>query len=289
MNKFLFIIIPALLIALLVYLFILHLQNLSSQKGALQVTSMPVSKVYLNDKYIGRTPISKTDATDMIQADNYTIRLVPVDTSFSEYQEKITISTGILTVVDRKFNKESLSEGYVISLIPLIDKNQTELEVISFPAGSKIDLDANSIGKTPLLYKKPTESDHILNIYKEGYNEKAIRIRTPKGYRLTVIAYLSIGPADAKPVQPATTISPSPSSTISPSPSEESTATKVLILDTPTGFLRVRESNNLNSAQITTVAPGETYAIINEETGWFEIKLTDGKTGWISSQYAKKQ
>ena len=143
MKKFILILIPALLIAITAYLFIQYYNNLHSQKGALQVTSMPVSKVYLNDNYIGRTPISKTEATDMIPAGNYTIKLIPDDSSLSEYQEKITISPGILTVVDRKFKKGSLSEGYVISLVPLSDKNQTELEVISFPAGSKVGLDTN--------------------------------------------------------------------------------------------------------------------------------------------------
>src|SRR5438477_1813118 len=162
MKKILFLIIPALLIAILIFLFIQYLNNQRSQKGALQVTSNPQSKVYLDNKYIGRTPLTKTDPKDMIQAGNYTIKLEPSDPNLSEYQEKITISTGVLTVVDRKFEKQELSEGYVITLSPLLDKKKLELEIISFPSGSKVELDANDIGKTPLLYKSPTESDHML-------------------------------------------------------------------------------------------------------------------------------
>jgi hypothetical protein len=283
MKKLLFIIIPALLIALLIFLFTQYLNNARLQKGALQVTSSPRSKVYLNNKYIGQTPITKTEAQDMIQSGNYTIRLVPSDKSLSEYQEKITISTGILTVVDRKFMKGSLSEGYVISLSPLSDKKQTELEVISFPSGSKVELDANTIGDTPLLYKKPTESDHMLKITKNGYKEKAVRIRTPMGYRLTVIAYLGV--ASDTGDEPSPTIMPSKAPAASPSPN----ATKVLILDTPTGFLRVRANYSINAAIITTVSPGDAFPLIGEQSDWFEIKLPDGTTGWISSQYAKKQ
>ncbi len=284
MKKFLFVIIPALLIALLIFLLIQHINNLRSQKGALQVTSAPTAQVFLNDKYIGRTPISKTEPNDMISAGDYTIRLVPGDTNLSEYQEKITISAGILTVVDRKFRKGALSEGYVISLSPLQDKKQTELEVISFPSGANVELDANTIGNTPLLNKKLTESDHMLRINKDGYKEKAVRIRSPLGYRLTVITYLSVISEELND-----SIAPSPTAANTPAPSPTQTAAKVLILETPTGFLRVREESNLNSAEITTVAPGETFPLISEQTDWFEIKLTDGKTGWVSSQYSQKQ
>lgn len=282
MKKILFLIIPALLIALVIFLSLQYMNNLRSQKGALQVTSTPESKVYLNNKYIGTTPLSKTDPVDMIQAGNYTIRLVPTGANLSEYQEKITISKGILTVVDRKFRRGALSEGYVISLAPLSNKNITELEIISFPTDAKIELDSNEIGKTPLLYKKPTESDHLLKINKNGYKEKTARIRTPKGYRLTVVAYLGVIAGADDEVLPTKA---APSSIPSPTQS----AIKVLILDTPTGFLRVRETYNLSGAIITTVSPGDTFPLIGEHDEWFEIRLTDGKTGWVSSQYAKKQ
>lgn len=282
MKKILFIIIPALLIAVLIFLSLQYMNNLRSQKGALQVTSAPESKVYLNNKYIGTTPLSKTDPGDMIQAGNYTIRLVPTGANLSEYQEKITISKGILTVVDRKFRRGALSEGYVISLAPLSDKKKTELEIISFPTGAKIELDSNEIGKTPFLYKKPTESDHLLKINKNGYKEKIVRIRTPKGYRLTVIAYLGVISGSGDEAAPTKALS-------APPPSPTQSVTKVLILDTPTGFLRVRETYNLSGAIITTVSPGDTFPLISEQAGWFEIKLSSGSAGWVSSQYAKKE
>jgi uncharacterized protein YgiM (DUF1202 family) len=202
------------------------------------------------------------------------------DPNLSEYQEKIAISTGVLTVVDRKFDKSELSEGYVITLSPLSDKKSTQLEVISFPSGSKIELDANDIGKTPLLYKSPTESDHMLKITKDGYKDKTVRIRASYGYRLTVIAYLGVlSESDLLAI-------PTPTSAITPSPTAGTS--KVQILDTPTGFLRVRSSNDINSSIITTVAPGETYQLVSEQPDWFEIKLTDGKAGWVSAQYVKK-
>jgi uncharacterized protein YgiM (DUF1202 family) len=67
------------------------------------------------------------------------------------------------------------------------------------------------------------------------------------------------------------------------------TLPKVVIIDTPTGFLRVRSASSTASLEINRAIPGETYEMITETNGWFEIKLKDGKTGWISGQYAKKQ
>ena len=282
MKKFVFIIIPTLLICLLVYLTILYINNLRSQKGALQVTSAPASKVYLNNEYVGHTPLSKTERQDMLAAGNYSLRLVPDDKSLSEYNEKITITVGVLTVVSRKFGKDGQSEGSIISLSPRPRKEQIEIEVISFPSGSKIALDSNSIGNTPLLYKNPTESDHILALSKNGYKAQTIRVHTPKGYRLSIVVYLSVGDSD----QQKPGISPSPSPT---QPTPTAAQTKIIILDTPTGFLRVRADSSLTASQTATVKPGETYPFISEVSGWFKIKLTDGKTGWISSDYSKKQ
>lgn len=280
MKKVLLIIICAIFIGILSFAVFQYFFN-SSKRGALQVTSSPESKVYLNDKYLGQTPLCKCEAANMQPSGDYTIRLVPIDQSLLEFQEKINITEGVLTVVDRKFGKDSLSEGAIISLTPLNDKKKTELLVVAIPSKSEIFLDNNKIGETPFLFNNPTESDHALIVKKEGYKEKNIRIRTPLGYKLTVALYLSI--ADA-------TNQASPSAQVSfvPTPTQI-TVSKVVILDTPTGFLRVRESASIASAEIARVSPSERVEVVSEQTGWFEIKLKDGKIGWISSQYAAKK
>lgn len=245
------------------------------------MTSAPDSKVYLNDKYLGQTPLCKCEAKDMQKSGDYTIRLVPADKNLSEFQEKITISGGVLTVIDRKFGKGSDSSGSVISLTPINNKKATELLVISIPSKSKILLDNNEIGETPFLFKNPTESDHVLQIEKEGYSEKTVRIRTPLGYKLTVTVYLSTSDSAKDSSSP----SASPSAALTPT----SAPGKVTILDTPTGFLRVRSSASIAAPEIARVTPGESFDLVDEQTGWFEIKLKDGRAGWISSQYASRQ
>lgn len=283
MKKLFFILIPAGLLILLAGLSFNYFVRAQVQKGALQVTSAPDSKVYLNDKYLGQTPLCKCEASNMLDTGEYTIRLVPEDKNLSEFQEKITISEAVLTVVDRKFGKNALSEGSVISLSPLADKKKTELLVVSFPQGADVLLDNNPIGKTPLSFKDPTESDHAIKVKKEGYNEKTVRIRTPAGYKLSVAVYLSTN-LDATPRPTQTTASPS----AEVAPSAAQAPQMVTILDTPTGFLRVRRNASVNAVEIARVLPGEKIELVREENGWYLIRLTDGTEGWISSEYAQK-
>ncbi len=195
MKKVVFIVFASIVLAsILIFVAFQFFIKLQNKKGALQVTSAPESKVFLNDKYLGQTPLCKCESADMLKNGDYVIRLTPVDKNLSEFQEKITISEGILTVVDRKFGKGSLSDGSIISLTPLKDKNKIELLAVSFPQGSNILLDGNLVGITPLLYSDLTESDHVVKVKKSGYKEKTIRIRASKGYKLTITAYLSIDP-----------------------------------------------------------------------------------------------
>ncbi len=288
MKKIVSVFIISFILALGIFLGIQYYLNINSEKGALQVTSSPASKVYLNDSYIGQTPLCKCDANDMIAPGDYTIRLVPVDNSLQEFDEKITISQGVLTVVDRKFGNDGQSEGSIISLTPLDNKTSSQLIVVSFPQDATVTLDDQNIGTTPLSYNNPTESDHDLLLSKDGYTQKEIRIRTPQGYKLTVAAYLSTSTTGLTFPSSSTSanVSPSPTSSGTPAP----TATNsVLILSTPTGYLNVRAGPSLSADEVGQVNPGKTYPLISEESGWYEISIDDGTTGWISSQYAEKK
>jgi hypothetical protein len=282
MKKIVFVFIASFVLALALFLAVQYYLSVNAQRGALQVTSAPDSKVYLNNEYLGQTPLCKCEAADMLAAGEYTIRLVPLDSSLREFQEKVTISPAVLTVVDRKFGKNALSEGSIISLTPLSDKEKTELLVASFPQGSEVLLDDTVIGITPLHHKDPTESDHVLKIRKEGYNDKEVRIRTPRGYKLTVTAYLSTS-ATTQPASGSASQSPE-GATPTPTPEQQ----RVTILETPTGFLRVRATPATTGAEVGRVSPGQTYPLSNEQAGWYEITLEDGTKGWISSDYASK-
>ena len=60
------------------------------------------------------------------------------------------------------------------------------------------------------------------------------------------------------------------------------------VLDTPTGFLNVRQEASTSAEILTKINPGELYSLLDENNGWFKIVYEDSKEGWISGQYAKK-
>jgi hypothetical protein len=290
MKKVIFIVIPSVILALIVFLSFQFYINRISAKGALQVTANPQSKVYLDGKYIGQTPLCKCEANDMINSGNYTIRLEPSDSQFGQFEEKISISNSVLTVVDRKFGRAGGSEGSIISLSPLKSKDAIELMVVTFPEQAEVLLDNVLSGMSPLLLEKNiTESDHTLRFKKTGYTEKPVRIRTPKGYRLTATIYLAVDDQALNPSgSQSASVTPSGPLTPSPSPSK-AVAEKVTILQTPNGFLRVRASASLSGAEISRVASGDTFELLDETTGWYKIALTDGTEGWVSSDFAEKE
>lgn len=270
-RKIILFLTPLLVLTILFLLTVLVI-NREGGRGALQVTSVPESQVFLDDKLVGKTPLCLCELPQLLKIGDYNIKLVPTKTGFKSFGQKITLYKGVLTVVDRTFDKDSsTSTGSVITLTE-IDDNSSELLIISFPGKAQVLLDSNPQGITPLLIKDVTPSDHEIKILKDGYKEKIIKIKTTLGKRLETTVNLGI-----KIDIEATSATPS------------ALFTKIIVLDTPTGFLRVRENDSVTSSQIATVTPGEKLDLISEKGEWFEIRLSDGRTGWISSSYARKE
>jgi hypothetical protein len=276
MKKVFYILVPFVIVVLIFAAVLLFLSQ-NKSKGALQVTSAPVAKVYLNGKLLGQTPLCQCELKDMLTVGAYTLRLVPTQGAFVPFEQTITIAPKVLTVVDRTFGEQGLGSGSVINLTPLSDPKEMQISVVSFPDSAQVYLDDNLEGQSPLLIQNITESDHELKLSKVGYKDEIVRIKTTPGYKLDTLIFLGINPD----VAAATASSASASASLP--------VAKVLILQTPTGFLRVRNQPSLAGNEIAEVKPGETYQLLDERTDWYQIKLTNGQSGWISSEYAQKQ
>ncbi len=73
---------------------------------------------------------------------------------------------------------------------------------------------------------------------------------------------------------------------VAPTATAEGVPTSMLqILSTSTGYLNVRATPALTSKITTRALPGERYQFTNEKDGWYEIVLSDGKSGWVFGQY----
>jgi len=275
LRKIIFLLIPLLIITIIFSIFVLFMSR-QNGRGALQVTSVPKSQVFLDGKYIGNTPLSLIELPDLLDIGEYSLKLVPTEKGLKEWSEKISIYKGALTVVDRTFDKNlGSSTSTTITLTQASNKDKSELSVISFPSGAQVVLDSSIKGSTPILLEDITISDHEIKILKDGYKEKVVKVKAVEGKRMEVVVNLGIRTDLASESPVAST-----SATLSK---------KVKVLDTPTGFLRVRESPSLESSQSGTVNPGDLLDLISKEEEWYQITLPDGKTGWISSEYAQEE
>lgn len=57
----------------------------------------------------------------------------------------------------------------------------------------------------------------------------------------------------------------------------------VTVLDTPTGFLRVRSGPG--GKELGKLDPGKKYPVLEAKSGWLNILLDDGTSGWVSGKY----
>lgn len=60
---------------------------------------------------------------------------------------------------------------------------------------------------------------------------------------------------------------------------------KLIVKQTSTSYLNVRDNPNLNSNILLRIYPEEIYEYNTEQDNWYEITLPSGETGWIFGDY----
>ncbi|RJQ27487.1 PEGA domain-containing protein [Candidatus Parcubacteria bacterium] len=285
-SSFLVILIVAALFG--IFQIITSLKN--SGRGALKITSNVKGNVYLNDKLIGPMPLCKCEQSEIIKEGEYNLKIVPEDKSLSSFNTKVKIMPNVLTAVDRTFLPGSLSSASILILEKISEKDP-QILVTSIPEGAMVSIDSQPSGVTPFLLKKISPSEHEIEIQKQGFAKKTLRIRTVNSYRLVIDSLLGTETKiDEDSNSETDEASPSADPTvITPSPINEQTSQDtVRIKSTPTGFLRVREGPGTSYKEIARVTPGDEYPYTEEQYGWIKITLDDESAGWISGAYAQK-
>lgn len=233
----------------------------SQKPAALQVTSTPQASVFLDGKHIGKTPFY----SDQLRAGEHTLKITVSEASFVE---KITLTPGTLTVVNRELANNFLAQaGEKLWLEP----NGKGLFIISSPDQADITLDGKLLGKTPLFVQDIQEGDHKLLASKPGYVQRKFAIKTSKRYEL--FANITLASEIAKGI-----VQHPPS----PPPTK-----KIEISGSPQALLKVRKEPLSTSVEVGSVKKGQQLEFIQETEGWMQVSF-EGKLGWIPSQYAKK-
>jgi len=256
--------------------------------GALQVTSNIRATATLDGKSLGQTPVCKCNQNDTLKSGDYTLIVTPDDTTLPPFTTKVTIVPGVLTAVERTFLPGALASASVLTLEKTNSQN-AELIITSIPDGAMVTIDGNPQSVTPFYLSSTAASEHEVEIEKQCFEKKTLKVRTVKGYKL--VGYITLGTsASTDTALPSSPPSPSITGALLPTPAPTTTAPQVSvkILTTPTGFLRVRAQPNTGASEVGRVNPGDSLPYVDEQTGWFEIKLPNGTSGWVSGQYAQK-
>jgi hypothetical protein len=274
------------------------LGNRGPKEGELRVDSQPVATIFLDNKNIGKTPYK-----DKVIAGEYTVKLVPetTTTQLTSWQGKIVVGQNLLTYVNANLSESELTTAIDVVWLEKITSKQSELSVTTNPDGATVLVDDVSRGVTPLSLQDIAPGDHSVSVTSVGFLTRSLKIKTTPGYRL--IADLKLALSGATPTPEASpTGSPAPSGKTTPTPKLSPTKTAtgsaglmpdppkpfVLVKDTPTGFLRVREEPSTGATEAGRVNPGEKYTIVDTKSGWYQIKYDGTNSGWVSGQYTDK-
>lgn len=252
---------------------------LKPKPGGIYVNTNPESGVYINEAFVGNTPLKLPK-----EAGEISLKLVPkiTDQNLLPFETKITLVSGIETVVEREFgNTEESSSGDIISFEKESGTN-AGLIVISTPDNAQVSLDGTPRGFAPVKATSISPADHQITIKAPGYTDRIMTVKTMAGYRLTLFAKL------AKLSVEQTQATPTPAPTVQ---------SFVTILDTPTGYLRVRSEPGSKGEEIGQVKPGQKFPYLDTDTasGWYKIRfeeptagLPNGIVGWVSNQFASQ-
>lgn len=278
MPKKLFLLVGFVLILVGAGGFLLRSKLRPAQAG-LRIETNPQATVFINSTEMGSTPYEAVRSPGEV-----TVRLVPlaINGSLAPWETNVSLTEGIQTIVRRDFGETELqSSGEVLSFEKKAG-NSASLAVVSSPDSSQVTLDGEKRGFTSLPVDSLTLGEHRIVVSQAGYKDREISVKTIGGYKLTVFAMLA-------QLTEQTYLEASSSASVM---GEESSGSKeqVEVLDTPTGFLRVRLEPSTSASESGRVSPGKKYDLVEESKDgkWYKIEYQTGNEGWISSQYAKK-
>lgn len=256
---------------------------MSKKEGRLRVVTNQEAVFFLDNVMKGKTPFE-----DVVREGEYTLKIVPEQTATASsvtWEKKVVISVDTLTFVDVRLAKsdiESSAETYWLTRKSGFGPKPAGLVVESEPSGALVYLDGDEKGISPITIDSVPEGSHELALFMPGFVRKTKKINVVNGSNLHAFMKLPVDPNQA----PDYTEIEQPIATAAAKLNEPTQT--VRILDTPTGWLRVREEPNLGASESGRVNPGQVFEYMSEEVGWYQIRFDANKIGWISSQYAQK-
>jgi uncharacterized protein YgiM (DUF1202 family) len=245
--------------------------------GGVYVDTNPESNIYVNGNLVGKSPYHGSFPPGEID-----LKLLPnsQNENLLAFATKITLTSGIETVVRREFGENEDSSSGDIMTFDKTGSADASLIVISTPNYAQVSIDGIPKGFAPYNNSSISPVGHQITISSPGFTDRVVTVKTISGFRLTLFAKL----AKNQVKNPVAAPVPTPK-------------TYIEILKTPTGFLRMRTKPGAAGEEIAELKVGSKYLYLDTDTtsGWYEIQYQDlapglpnGITGWVSNEYSKK-
>ncbi|MBP9700036.1 PEGA domain-containing protein [Candidatus Woesebacteria bacterium] len=285
----------------------------TKQEAGLKILTNTPASVALDGELVGDTPFQNSN----LKVKKYAVKITPSGSGQVPYETSLKLHKGYEAQVEWTFGSTAdSSSGFVFEYEDSSTASGAELQLTASPDNVPVSVDGKNVGFTPLLLDNLTEGSHTVSLQAPGFESESRTVMLVKGKRVLMTTKLA---KEEKPLAPAPTPAatesadltatksakatktptPKPSTTplatatASAVPSEgvkKTTTVKpyVEILDTPTGFLRVRASASSTASEVYKLTVGSTVPYANASaSGWLKITYDASLQGWISSQYAK--
>ncbi len=280
-----------------------------SGAAALNVNSTPVSSVFLNGEKVGITPFYN----EKLKAGEYTVKLVPEQGTSLPWESRVTLTAGVRTVISRELGENiDSSSGYVLTMTKTKSGDKSSFVAVTIPDSSMVSIDGETKGFSPIEINDIATSEHLILVSSPGYLDKSIKAKVFEGYDLSASIQLARLPktqilndkdsikedkSKKDKIEDDEVIDEDIEIRGEKKDNEDNSKNKlndiskpyVIIQDTPTGWLNVREKPTTTTDNIIQkVDPGDKYPFVElNDSGWYQIKLDSGDKGWISGKYAK--
>ena len=285
-----FLILVVLLVGFIIFLgvkfLILDKQN---AYGRLKIISSPAAGVFIDSVAIGKTPYE-----DKYKVGEFLVKLIPVGeaSSTATWQGKVKVYRNALTYVSRELGSSDVtSAGEIFTIVrldnPPKNKDNGEVYVETEPKGAIVYLDNDEKGVGHLTMENVLKGEHELSVYLPGFFRRTQKINVEAGYRVNASFKLALDQSQKTIEQTVEEKKQQEASQEAAIKSEDGQST-ITIGETPTGWLRVRDEPSLEGKETGKVNTGEKYNLLDEQSGWYKIKIAD-QEGWVSGEYATKE